>query len=566
MQENLSALNIITDQDVAVPMRDGVLLRANIFRPNTSTPLPVLLQRTPYKKASAGYEPFVRAGYVVISQDTRGRYASDGEFKVFSEEDTGDPEDGYDTVEWAASQPWCDGNVGTFGKSYDGWMQYQLAKLQPPHLKAMSAVAIPTELTDLDWPGAFKPARRIHWWLNDMAPDLRRRAGMLPPHTPSEAQTIWDELENGRMLALLPWSRVVEYLPEPLASQAASWLREPARCPWKFREAHKRITVPNLDFPGWYDHCSGIDHLGSMQEHATTQEARKQTRAIIGPWNHLYQGRRKQGIFDFGINAEMDLIQIQIRWFDYWLKDIRNGIDQEPVVQYFVMGSEQWKFADTWPPKNLDQVAFHLASKGDAHVLDGSGTLQSEPLKNGATDTYAYDPYDPTPTLWDRTCVYNVSDRRHANHRPDILRYDTKPLQEDLEVVGNPEVILYAASSAPDTDFFDRLVDDNPDGPAMEVCYGLVRARHRNGFDTDELLTPGHITQFRIRLGATACCFRKGHRIRLEIYSSDFPNHDRNHNTGKNDLFDAEMVIAQQTIHHSPKHPSSLILPTCAAS
>jgi len=561
MKEEFGALGIIIDRDVAVPMRDGVTLRANVFRPDAPGCFPALVHRTPYGKGQEGFEDFVRAGYAVVTQDARGRYASDGEFNVFSVENTGDAEDGYDTVEWAAGQPWCNGKVGTFGASYDAWMQYELARLRPPHLMAMSAVSIPTEMTDVDWPGAFKPARRVRWWLTTIAPDLRRRNGLPPPHTSEEAVKIWNDVEQGRMLGLVPWIRVARYLPDPLADRVADWLRHPARRPWRFTEAHKDIEVPNLDFTGWYDHCSGIDHFTGMRKNGRTEDARNHTRVIIGPWNHCNLGLRKQGDFDFGLNAEVNVRRMQIRWFDCWLKGIDNGVAREPAVRYFVMGSGKWKSAETWPPQDLDRIELHLASSGDAHVPNGSGALVHEPQENGLPDTYTYDPFNPVPTLWDPACFYNVSDHRRLDYRNDILRYCTAPLEEDIEVVGNPEAILYAASSAPDTDFFVRLADDDPNGPAMEVCYGMVRARHRNGLDTEELLTPGEVTQFRIRMGITACCFRKGHRIRLEVSSSDFPNFDRNHNMGKNDLLDAEMVTAQQTVYHSPQHPSSLILP-----
>jgi hypothetical protein len=561
MKEKTGALGVIVDRDVPVPVRDGITLRANVFRPDSSDRFPALVQRTPYGKAQGGFEDFVRAGYVVVAQDTRGRYASEGEFKVFSEENTGDAEDGYDTVEWTAVQSWCDGKVGTFGVSYNAWMQYQLAKLRPPHLVAMSAVSIPTELTDVDWPGAFKPARRIRWWLTTIAPDLRRRKGLPPPHTPEEAAKIWDDLEQGRMLGLLPWIHVARYLPAPLADQVADWLLHPGRRAWRFAEAHKDIEVPNLDFTGWYDHCCGIEHFNGMRKNARTDKARNQTRVIIGPWNHCNLGRRKQGDFDFGQDADVNVQQMQISWFDYWLKEIENGVAREPAVRYFVMGSGKWKSAETWPPPNCRRMTLHLAGEGGANLPDGFGALGHEPQKNGPPDTYTHDPFDPVPTLWDSACFYNVSDRRRLDHRNDILRYCTAPLKEDIEVVGNPEVALYAASSAVGTDFFVRLVDDDPGGTATEVCYGMVRARHRNGFDTEDFLIPGEATEFLIRMGITACCFRKGHRIRLEICSSDFPNHDRNHNTGRNDLLDAEMVISEQTVYHSPEHPSSLILP-----
>ncbi|HOF61910.1 MAG TPA: CocE/NonD family hydrolase [Candidatus Latescibacteria bacterium] len=561
MEQETGALGIIVERDVPVPMRDGITLRANVFRPDSSGRFPALVQRTPYGKAQGGFEDFVRAGYVVVTQDTRGRYASEGEFRVFSEENTGDAEDGYDTVEWAAVQPWCDGKVGTFGASYNAWMQYQLARLRPPHLVAMSAVSIPTELTDLDWPRAFKPARRVKWWVTTIAPDLRRRKGLPPPHTPAEAAKIWDELEQGRMLALLPWINVARYLPAPLADQVAGWLRHPDRRPWRFEEAHRDIEVPNLDFTGWFDHCCSIGQFIGMRGNARTEKARNQTKVIIGPWNHVSPGRRTQGDFDFGPDAEVNVQQMQIRWFDYWLKGIDNGVPREPPVRYFVMGSGRWKSAETWPPPNLGRMTLYLAGEGDADLPDGFGALGHEPPKNGPPDTYTHDPFDPVPTLWDTAYFYNVSDRRRLDHRKDVLRYCTAPLKEDVEVVGNPEVVLYAASSAVDTDFFARLVDDDPGGTAMEICYGMVRARHRNGLGKEDLLTPGEVTRFAIRMGITSCCFRKGHRIRLEICGSDFPNHDRNHNTGRNDLLDAEMVIAEQQVHHSPEHPSALILP-----
>jgi putative CocE/NonD family hydrolase len=561
MQVASSPSGTIIERDVPITMRDGVLLRANIFRPEAPGKLPALIQRTPYGKIVEGVDDFARAGYVVVSQDTRGRYASDGEFKVFSEEDTGDGEDGYDTVEWAAAQPWCDGNIGTFGASYAAWTQYQLARLRPPHLKAMSAISIPAELTELDWPGAFRPGRRVKWWVTSMDPDLRRRAGLPPPHTSEEAKKLWEDGQRQSIHALLPWVNISQHLAPPLSDHVKGWLQNPDRRPWKFVEAHQNIEVPNLDFTGWFDHCTGINNFVSLQRTARTQNARKHTKMIIGPWNHSNLGLRKQGDFDFGLQAELNIQQTQIRWFDFWLKGIDNGITHEPAVKYFVMGSGEWKSAETWPPQARETMQVYLASNGDAHLPDGTGALVDKPPEQGKADAYTCDPLDPVPTLWSANEVYGVSDRRRLDHRADILRYCSAPLEHDLEVVGNPEVFLYAASSAVDTDFFARLVDDDPAGPAIEVCYGFLRARYRNGLDKELPLTPGEVAQFRIRLGIVACCFRKGHRIRLEVCSSDFPNHDRNHNTGKNDLLDAEMVIAKQKVFHSPQYPSSLFLP-----
>ena len=554
-------MNVFTENDVAVPVRDGTVLRANVFRPDSEGSFPGLLLRTPYGKPRDGFERFVRSGYVVVTQDSRGRYASDGDYVPFTVENTGDAEDGYDSVEWLAGQPWCNGRVGTMGASYNAWMQWQLAKLRPPHLQAMCAYTIPLELTEVDFPGGFRPGRRIRWWLCTMAPDLRRRHGLGPPHTKEEAEAIW-ETEHGRWLGLLPWKDIIEFLPPLLAENSSDWLDNPTRRPWRFNEVHQDVDVPNLDFTGWYDHCNGtMAHLKLMQTHARTEEARTATRVIIGPWNHGGLGKRHFGDIDFGPEAEVDLQHTMIRWFDRWLKDLPNETADEPPVRYFVMGTNTWRQADTWPPPHTTESVFHLASDGHAG-FGGSGLLQAEPPPEARSDGYTYDPRDPVPTLWSRMLYTEPSDRRKLEHRNDILVYRTQTLDADIEIVGYPKAILHASSSCPDTDFFVRLIDEYPDdGPAIEVCYGMIRARHRNGLDSELLLDPNVVTEYRIRLGATANRFAKGHRIRVEITSSDFPNHDRNHNTGKNDLEDTELRTALQRIHHGPAHPSRILLP-----
>ena len=562
-ERNVGALGIVIEEDVDVPMRDGVVLRANVFRPDAPGRYPAILIRTPYGKAGGGYERFVRAGYGVVTQDSRGRYASDGDYVPFTVEHTGDAEDGYDSVEWLAQRPFCNGSVGTMGNSYNAWMQWQLAKLRPPHLVAMCACTIPLELTDVDWWGGFRPGRRVKWWMTSMAPDLRRRQGLPPPHTKDEALALWEDVEHGRWLGFMPWIELPRYLPDRLARYVKEWLTHPTTRPWKFAEIHREIEVPNFDFSGWYDHCGGtMAHLGLMQRNGRTPRARESTKLIIGPWNHPGIGSRSVGDVDFGLQAEVDTHGLIIRWFDYWLKGLPNGIDQEPAVRYFVMGSGRWQSASTWPPEGTVDATFYLESDGDAGRAGGSGALVArQSLRAADSDTYIYDPSDPTPTLWDRRLFTSPADRRVLEYRDDILYYRTVPLTEAVEVVGHPEVVLHASSSAPDTDFFARLVDEHPEGPALEICYGMVRARHRHSIDHDELLVPGETTEFRIRLGPTACQFQPGHRIRLEITSSDFPNHDRNHNTGRNDLADTELVVARQEVFHAESLASRLVLP-----
>ena len=561
----LATFGIRTEADVAVTMRDGVVLRSHVFRPDAPGAFPGILLRTPYGKPESGYERYVRAGYVVVTQDSRGRYASEGDYIPFTEPDTGDGPDGYDAVEWLAAQPWCDGNVGTLGASYNAWMQWQLAKLRPPHLKAMCAYTIPLELTAVDWPGGFRPGRRIKWWLTTMAPDLRRRADWPPPHTPAEARRLWDEIEGeGHWIGYLPWQDFPRHLPPGLRQYCESWLAEPDRRPWRFDQIHQEVDVPNLDFSGWYDHCNdSMRHLQLMQNNGRSDAARRATKLVCGPWNHPGLGRRQIDDFDFGPQAALDLPDVIMRWFDHWLKGIDNGIEAEPAVRYFVMGGQgRWRTADTWPPETTT-TQLHLASGGDARHAVGGGQLgtAAEQASAAPENRFDYDPTNPVPTLWSKAWFTGPGDRRQLEYRPDILIYRTPPLPVDIEIAGYPRVVLFVSSTAPDTDFFARLVDEADEGPAAEVSYGMVRLRHRHGLGEDDLLSAGERAELSIELGPTACRFVAGHRIRLEITSSDFPNHDRNHNTGRNDLADVELVTATNTVHHDQDHPSRLLLP-----
>jgi hypothetical protein len=550
---------MIREIDVPVTMRDGVVLRANVFRPRDDGRYPGILVRTPYGKAEGGYERFVDAGYVVVVQDTRGRYTSEGEYVPFEARDTGDGEDGYDSVEWLAKQPYCNGRVGTMGASYNAWMQWVLARLRPPHLVAMCAQSISVELTELDYPGAFRPARRVHWWMTTIAPDIRRRRGLPGPHTPAEARRIWEEVEGPRWLYFMPWAELPDFLPEGLAEHVDRWLDDPRARPWGFDEAHSEIEVPNLDFSGWFDHCNGtMGHLRGMQRNARTEAARAGSRLIIGPWSHVSAGQSSVEGFDFGPRAEVDVQGKIIQWFDHWLRGIENGAAASPPVRYFVMGSGRWRDADTWPPETDGEVDYFLDSEGDAGDVEGSGRLVRGTHGTGPCDSYVYDPRDPVPTLWTPRLFTVPSDRRELEYRKDILYYRSPPLEEEVEVVGYPRAVLFASSSAPDTDFFARLVDDDPSGQALEISYGMVRARYRNSMDREEPLTPGQATEFDIRLGPTACRFGRGHRIRLEITSSDFPNFDRNHNTGGNDLAEIEMMPAEQRVYHAGEERSRL--------
>lgn len=558
-----SGLEVLTEIDVEVPMRDGTILRGNLFRPTCAEPVPALVMRTPYRKPATGFDAFCRRGYAVLTQDVRGRYASDGEFRCFYDEHTGDAEDGFDTVEWAAAQSWCNGRVGTFGCSYNAWMQWQLAKLRPPHLQAMAAYSIPQELFGVDYTGGFRPARRLNWLLATIAPDMRKRLGLPAPNGPEQAQEIFHRLEHDRWLWYLPYGDLPKFLPSPLAEQVAAWFREPTAAPWKFAEAHHEVAVPNLDFSGWYDHCNDtMHHLRGMQQHGWTEVARTQSRMILGPWSHVTLGNRKTGDIDFGEEAALNLNETILRWFDYWLKDQENGVPDDPILKYYVLGSGEWKTAPTWPLEETLDRTLYLHSQSDARAGATHATLTDAPCGNEPVDTFSYDPRNPLPTLWGANFFTEPADRSKLSYRDDLLVYRTLPLTKPIEVVGYPEVVLWIASSCRDTDFFVWLVDEQADGVALDIASGMLKARHRNGLERCDLLIPGEPTELRIKLGATACRFLPGHRLRLEISSSDFPNYDRNHNTGGNDFFETELVTADQVIFHDTHRPSRVILPT----
>lgn len=554
-----SLLNVTHEYDVEVPMRDGVLLRGTLFRPDASGQFPVLLVRTPYGTIRAGYERYVRLGYIVYAQDCRGRYTSDGEHRVFTRDDHGEDLDGYDTVEWLAAQPWCNGKVGELGRSYLGFTSWMTASAKPPHLVAINAETIPPEMADVDFTGgSFRPARRVHWWLNAIAPDWRRRLKMPPPHTMAEAGEIWNSQTHVHWLSLLPWVEVANHLPEPLATDVADWFKNPARRNWQFeKNVYPQLEIPNLDVVGWYDHCNAsLDHLMGMQQHGGSELARQQTKVLIGPWNHNSQGQRQLGDVDFGANAEVDMIDLRVQWFDHWIKGIDNGVQDWPAVRYFEMGRNEWRDTETWPPPSEPQEWYIGGT-----VTTAQGTLAPTKSTFDSKDCYSYDPHDPVPTLWPPQLFTLVSNRRKLEHREDILRYRSEPLSEPVTIAGNPEVTLFAASDALDTDFFVWLVDEAPDGTALEISSGMIRARHRRGLDQDDLLTPNEPTEFHLILRPTANCFLPGHRIRLEISSSDFPNFDRNHNTGGDDLRETELRAAQQTVLHGGEFATHVVLP-----
>ena len=554
------AREVKVEKNVAVPMRDGTILRADVYRPTTGGPYPVLVSRSPYGKP--GGMTHAKAGYIVVGQVTRGRYESDGIYKSFVHADDGMAEDGYDTVEWAAKLPGSTGKVGTFGASYNSYVQWKLASLRPPSLVVMSAHSIPARMTELEGPGGLRPGRRINWWYRSMSWDMRKRAGGEPPHSRAEATKLWSAGKDQELLYTLPWTDLPDSIFGHEAKAVKDWLRNPAKDPWQLPELTPKIAVANFDVVGWFDHCNGsIGLFRKIRKDGFTETARTRQRLVIGPWSHTGRGGRKVGDLDFGKHAAFNVRREEIRWFDHWLKGRDNGIAAEPSVRIFVMGKNEWRSEQEWPLSRAVNRTFYLGSDGSANTPAGDGELAAAPSHRAVRDSYLYDPAKPVTTLWTKAQFTVPADQAPLANRRDILVYQSEPLKQALEVTGYPEVTIHASSSAPDTDFFARLIDVAPDGVARDITQGMVRARKRNGLDRDDLLKPGKVTKFVIKLNPTSNLFKAGHRIRLDITSSDFPNFDRHHNTAANQNTDARLVVAKQTVHHGPRWQSKVVLP-----
>jgi putative CocE/NonD family hydrolase len=298
-----------------------------------------------------------------------------------------------------------------------------------------------------------------------------------------------------------------------------------------------------------------------MRKDGSTEVARRGQQIIIGPWSHSDRGQRKFGNIDFGPEATLDRHDPQIRWFDYWLKGKRNGVDHDAPVRIFVMGANRWREEAEWPLSRARPMKWFLTSSGHANSPAGDGRLVAQSSTDVGEDHYTYDPHDPVPSLFGPAMFTMATDQRLLKARQDILVYQTEPLREAIEITGNPQVELFAASSTPDTDFFARLIDVAPDGLARDISMGMVRARYRHSLEKPELLTPNQAIRFVIRLNATSNLFLSGHRIRLDITSSDFPNYDRNHNTAADQNADATLAVARQTVYHTNRYVSKLILP-----
>jgi hypothetical protein len=549
------AYKVVVEENVQIFMSDGVKLSADIYRPDSNGQFPALVLRTPYNKQGQG-EPensrwYAERGYVVVNQDVRGRYRSAGEYYAYQNE----PRDGYDTDEWIARQPWSNGKIGTLGGSYLGFTQLTEGVRGSQHLVSMA-----TDVTSSDiyqgWTyvdGAFHLGFTLEWG----------------------AGSVWGkEGQEGKVDYLhLPINTADETLGHATAHYR-DWLKHPRRSDpyWNdisFEQEARRISVPLLVATGWYD----IFLRGALQDHVNirnngaTALARSGKHIIIGPWPHFKTyGTRTAGGMDFGPEAVLNGQKLYLAWHDHYLKGIDNGMDRRPPVELFIMGENQWRAENEWPLARTKYTKYYIASGGKANSTSGDGMLGIAGPSGAEADHYTYDPASPVPTLGGNVCCSSVArgthDHREVEARDDVLIYSTPVLTEAVEVTGPISMKLFAATSAKDTDWVVRLVDVYPDGRAMNLQEGILRARYRRGKNAPaSLLKPGKVYEYNVDMWATSNVFLPGHRIRLEITSSNFPRFDRNLNTGEDPATGTRMEKAQQNVYHSAKYSSYVLLP-----
>ncbi len=560
------------ENGVPAKMRDGVTLRADIYRPNADAKFPVLLKRTPYNKAGSGHEiEFARKaaahGYVVVIQDVRGRYSSDGDWYPFIHE----ADDGYDTVEWAAALPNSDGRVGMWSGSYVGATQMLAAIAHPPHLAGICPVVTASNYHE-NWTyqgGAFE-----QWfnesWTSGLAQDTLNRSVQKASNARLGQDVL--PLTNYPLFNLSSPGSVSASTPV-LAPYFLDWLKHPSYDDyWKAVsiEAHfSDIKVPALHIAAWYDIFLGgsLRNYEGLKANAGTEEARKGQQLLVTIGGHS-GGGRNIGELDYGPEAEkFDETEITLRWYDFLFKGVQNDFAGSNRVKIFVMGLNQWRDEADWPLARAKNTKYFLHSQAAANSSKGSASLSTVTPAIEPSDKFTYDPLKPVPTIGGPLCcdgghlAPGPRDQRSVEDRNDVLIYSTPPLDHDLEVTGPVRLELFASSSAVDTDFTAKLVDVFPDGSAINISEGILRARYRDSQEIPALLIPGKVYPLNIDLWATSNVFHAGHRIRLEISSSNFPRFDRNLNTGDSAATTSKSTTATNTILHDTEHPSALILP-----
>jgi len=554
---------VTIERGLTMKTRDGVTLRADVCRPKADGKFPVLLTRTPYDKN--GVRSFCQKaaarGYVVIAQDVRGRYSSEGDWYPFKFES----QDGYDTVEWAAALPYANGKVGMFGGSYVGATQFLAAIAQPPHLAGICPNYTASNYHD-GWTyqgGAFE-----QWfnetWTSGLAFDTLGRL--------AENASSSDEWKQ--KLPLLSYPVLKMPSSAALAPYFVDWLLHPDYDDywkrWSIEDHYSQIRVPVFSMGAWYDIFLGgtLRNFERLRKEAGTESARCGQRLWVyvgghaGGWNS-----RKVGAVDFGEKLSFDLDDVMLRWYDHLLKGVANGIEQEKPVRIFVMGKNDWREEEDFPLQRATPTRYYLHSSKAANGALGGGTLSTALPAEEPADHYIYDPENAVPTIGGPLCCEALAtgigpeDQRPAETRDDVLVFSTSAFTQNTEVTGPVQLDLYVSTSALDTDFTGKLVDVWPDGFAQNLTEGILRLRYRNSEEKPELANPGQVYHIHLDLWATSNVFLPGHKLRLEVSSSNFPRFDRNLNTGDDQARGTQMVRATNVIYHDKIHSSALILP-----
>jgi putative CocE/NonD family hydrolase len=552
--------DIVFENNVGMKSRDGVTLRTDIFHPKGPGPFPVIILRTPYNKYTNINEGFKGAarGYVFIIQDCRGREGSEGEWYPFKYE----ANDGYDAVEWAAALPYSNGKVGLFGGSYPGATQMLAATASPPHL-----VAIFPEITGSNYyahwayqGGAFMQGLAQAWCsalsLNEAT---RKISG-------SAQITHWDLMAPPADYPLLEPG-----LAKDLAPYYRDWIAHPTYDfywkQWAIEEQFEKIKVPGYHLAAWYDifQDGGIRNYQGIKKHGGTVQARQNQRLIIIPGGHAGWGT-KIGEIEFGPKAQFSDWDLALRWFDWQLRGVDDGISKEKPVKIFVMGENVFRDEDEWPLARAVSTRYHLRSAGRANGLAGDGALSLEVPGAEPADRFVSDPDKPVPTHGGATLGIPFAppgpfDQREVEARPDVLVYTTPAFDRPVEVTGPISLELFVSSSAVDTDLVGKLVDVYPDGRAINLSEGILRLRYRNSYEKPELLNPGQVYKVFVDLWSTANVFLPGHRLRVEVSGSSFPRFSRNLNIGGSSESAHQGIKATNVIYHDHEHPSALIVP-----
>jgi putative CocE/NonD family hydrolase len=552
---------MIVERNAAVPMHDGVLLRADVYRPDAPGRVPAVLGRTPYDRTFGPTPPAildpertVAAGIALVCMDVRGRHESEGEFYPFSTEGP----DGYDSVEWVAAQRWCDGAVAMAGRSYTAATQWLAAATQPPHLRAIVPIAIGSNYFD-GWVyqgGAFQLGFNLFWVQIMAGRGKRLRMEEQYMHLPLASAPLVEQSPGGRFYR--------DWLEHPVLDDYWRALSIDA--------GYGDVRVPAFNVGGWYDIFLGgtLENFARMRSEGGSARARSHTRLLIGPWAHgsTYGAYPDHSFEAFSPHDSVDLLAAQLEFFGEQLLD-REVQEPEAAVRIFVMGANRWREESDWPLARAVQERWFLHSDGDAAAT--GGLLSRAAPADEPADAFSFDPRDPAPTIGGPTSLpgrfmrtnAGPLDQRPLEGRRDVLVYTSEPLSADLEVTGPLSVTLHAVTSARDADFVAKLCDVEPNGFSRILAEGVLRASFRDGLGRRCTVVPGRPYRYTIDLMATSNVFGAGHRIRLLITSSSFPRFDRNAGTGgaPGEVREEYLRAAEQTFFHDAARASSLLLP-----